>query len=379
MIILVVFAFLGGIVTILSPCIITVLPFVLSGSVGDGKNRPWGIVVGFVASFTFFTLFLTAIVNVLNVPANVLRYLAITILIVFGLSLIVPKLREGVELFFSKLTSKTQTQTKRTGFLGGVVVGVSLGLLWTPCVGPILAAVISLALTSSVTTSAVFIALAYAVGTAIPMFLIMKGGRKIFEKVNWLKTKSALIQQIFGGIMIIMAILIIFNIDRKLQIYVIDNLPDYSTKLTKFERVKSVETALDKLENRNIPLDNIELFEPDELNAMYEYSAVLEDVSGGEATGRAYAKFDGEDYMVLAELFDLPEPENDYFYEGWIDRKSPLSVLSTGKAFVKEGVYVNEYSAEGDLSDHDFYVLTIEPNDGDPAPADHILEGTLSK
>ena len=63
MLLLILFAFLAGIVTILSPCILPILPVVLSGSVGGGKRRPFGIVAGFVASFTFFTLFLSLIVK----------------------------------------------------------------------------------------------------------------------------------------------------------------------------------------------------------------------------------------------------------------------------------------------------------------------------
>jgi len=111
----------------------------------------------------------------------------------------------------------------------------------------------------------------------------------------------------------------------------------------------------------------------------YDYSADLEDVTGGLSTGKAYAQLNENEYTLFAYFNDLPEITDDFFYEGWIVRKSPLSVLSTGKAFIKNGRYENNYVAKGDLTDHDFYVLTVEPDDGDPAPADHVLEGTLRK
>jgi cytochrome c biogenesis protein CcdA len=169
MILLILFAFFAGIVTILSPCILPILPIVLSGSMSGNKHRPLGIVFGFIASFTFFTLFLSFIVNATGISGESLRFISIGILCIFGISLLVPKLQVMMETFFSSLSGVQKTQS-RTGFLGGILIGLSLGLLWTPCVGPILAAVISLALTNSVTIETFVITLAYAIGTAIPMW-----------------------------------------------------------------------------------------------------------------------------------------------------------------------------------------------------------------
>lgn len=79
MFLLIGFAFVAGIVTILSPCILPILPIVLSGSVAGDKWRPWGVVTGFVASFTFFTLFLSAIVQATGVSADFLRIVAVVV------------------------------------------------------------------------------------------------------------------------------------------------------------------------------------------------------------------------------------------------------------------------------------------------------------
>ncbi len=84
MIILILFAFLGGVVTVLSPCILPILPIILSGSVGGGKNKPYGIVTGFIVSFTFFTLFLTSLVNITGVSPDFLRNLSVVVLALFG-------------------------------------------------------------------------------------------------------------------------------------------------------------------------------------------------------------------------------------------------------------------------------------------------------
>lgn len=105
----------------------------------------------------------------------------------------------------------------------------------------------------------------------------------------------------------------------------------------------------------------------------------LSDVSGGQAEGQATAKWNGERYLLTASFDTLPDPQGTDFYEGWIVRRGEnMSVISTGKAEKEtDGMYSNVYAVPDDLRDHDFYVLTLEPDDGDPAPAAHILEGTI--
>jgi hypothetical protein len=109
----------------------------------------------------------------------------------------------------------------------------------------------------------------------------------------------------------------------------------------------------------------------------YQYTGVLKDVSGGTATGEANANFLDDSYVLYATFEGLPEPEGTDFYEGWVVRPDPFNFISTGVVEKVDDMYVNLYSSEDDLTDHFSYVLTIEPDDGDPAPADHILEGDM--
>lgn len=120
---------------------------------------------------------------------------------------------------------------------------------------------------------------------------------------------------------------------------------------------------------------------------LYQFSGELSDVTEGaeirgittegNATGVAKANWDGSQYLMVASFENLPEPQGEDFYEGWIVRQDPFEFISTGKAVLVDGVYVNGYRSDMDLTEYDFYVLTLEPNDGDPAPADHIVEGTM--
>ena len=172
MTVLLFFAFISGIVTILSPCILPVLPIVLSGSVG-GKRRPAGVITGFIASFSLFTLVLSTLVRALNIPPDALRTIAVVLIVLFGLVMVVPWLQKSFEALASRLTSRRHSPGGKGGFGGGLLVGASLGLVWTPCVGPIMASVISLAVTQSVNSGTVLIILSYSLGTSIPMAGIM--------------------------------------------------------------------------------------------------------------------------------------------------------------------------------------------------------------
>ncbi len=251
MILLILFAFIAGIVTVLSPCILPILPIILTSTIGGkyiGKSRPIGVVTGFVLSFTFFTLFLSTIVHLSGIPADLLRFFSIIVIASFGFSLLIPKFQVLLEKLFSKLALFMPSGQNRSGFGGGLLIGLSIGLLWTPCVGPILASVISLAITGKVTLDAFFITFAYSLGTAIPMFLIMLGGQSILRRVPGLMNNLEHIQKIFGILMILTAIGIFFNIDRKFQTFILNNFPQYGTGLTKIEDNNLVR---DELNNKN--------------------------------------------------------------------------------------------------------------------------------
>lgn len=260
MILLIIFAFFAGVVTILSPCILPILPIILSSSIGTqeiGKARPFGVITGFILSFTFFTLFLSTIVKFSGIPAESLRIFSVVVIALFGASMLIPKFQLWTELLFSRLSQFMPQSQNKTGFGGGILIGLSLGLLWTPCVGPILASVISLAITGSVNLDAVFITLAYSLGTAIPMFFIMVAGQTALRKAPWLLRNSGLIQKIFGVLMILTAAAIFFNLDRKFQTVVLNTFPNYGSGLTKFEDIPLIQNALDSLNGGSLDKDSL--------------------------------------------------------------------------------------------------------------------------
>ena len=257
MLILILFAFLGGIVTILSPCILPILPIVLSGSVTGGKRRPLGVVTGFILSFTVFTLFLSAIVKATGVSPDALRLISVVVIALFGISLLIPAFQTLTERLFSKLISHIPQQSTNDGYLSGLVVGTSLGLVWTPCVGPILASVITLAATSTVGLGAVIITLSYAIGTALPLLAITAGGRTLLTSHPWLLSHTSAIQKTFGVLMLLTALAIYNSWDRTFQTYVLEKFPAYGTGLTKLEDNALVQKQLNELKKGGSMIKNV--------------------------------------------------------------------------------------------------------------------------
>lgn len=108
------------------------------------------------------------------------------------------------------------------------------------------------------------------------------------------------------------------------------------------------------------------------------WSAALADVTGGNSYGIAYANQTSGSFTLIAQMGNLPEPASGYFYEAWlVRREGELAVLSLGTAQKTENGYATVYLTSTDVSDHDFFVITLESDDADPAPGEHILEGIL--
>src|SRR6185436_15167007 len=116
---------------------------------------------------------------------------------------------------------------------------------------------ISLAITGTVTLSAFLITFAYALGTAIPMFIIMIGGQNLLRKVPWLLSNTANIQKVFGVVMILTAVAIFFNIDRKFQTFVLNTFPQYGAGLTKFEDTDVIKNQLQKLNGEEVKKEDM--------------------------------------------------------------------------------------------------------------------------
>ena len=207
---LLVVAFLAGLITSLSPCVLPVLPILLAGSATGGRRRPYLLVAGLVTSFTLVTLLGAAVLDALGLPEDLLRNLGIAMLFLVAATLAWPQLGYWLERPLYGLTRRRAGDEA-----GAFVVGLSLGVVFVPCAGPVLAAVSVLAATSEVSLRLFGTLLAYAVGAAIPMLAIALGGRRVATALRprWLRP-------VLAGVVAVTALAIAVGEDKRFQTFV---------------------------------------------------------------------------------------------------------------------------------------------------------------
>jgi cytochrome c biogenesis protein CcdA/thiol-disulfide isomerase/thioredoxin len=230
-------AFVAGVVTAISPCVLPVLPIVLAGGATGGARRPYAIVAGLVASFTVFTLSAAALLSALGLPDDLLRTLAIAVVVVVGVSLVWPPLGDLLGRPFHALARRRPGDAG-----GGFLLGVSLGLLFTPCAGPVIGAVITVAATQSVTLDAVLITLAYGLGAGIVLLGVAIAARRGMS-LHALRTRAPLVRRALGVAILGVAVLMVIGVDKDLQ----TRVPEYTRVLQGLEESAAAQGELEQL------------------------------------------------------------------------------------------------------------------------------------
>ncbi len=245
MVLLVLVAFIAGLVTAVSPCVLPILPIVLAtGSDGD-RRRPYLVIAGLIVSFSVFTLASVEILRALHLPGSTLRDLAIAVVAIFGLTLLVPRLSQAWERFTARVPA-VGTRLARPGVAGGLITGVGLGLVWTPCAGPILGAITSLAITAPGSTSTLLLVIAYSVGAGLPLLAIALGGRAALARFR-LRSASSWASRAFGALVLVTAGLMALGVDTAISADLTSALPDWTGTLQVLERTGPVQSALHDL------------------------------------------------------------------------------------------------------------------------------------
>jgi cytochrome c biogenesis protein CcdA/thiol-disulfide isomerase/thioredoxin len=226
--------FVAGVVTAVSPCVLPVLPILLAG--GAAGRKPLRIVAGLVASFSVFTLFAAWILGKLGLPQDLLRNLAIAFLFVLAATLLVPRAALLIE---RPLAAFSRFRPGNVG--GGFFFGATLGLVFVPCAGPVLATVTVIAANNDVGVRAILLTLAYAAGAAVPMLLIAYGGREASAR---LRRHAQPVRLASGALIGLVALGLVFHLDDHLA----QLTPGYTTFLqSKIENNASAKRELSKV------------------------------------------------------------------------------------------------------------------------------------
>jgi cytochrome c biogenesis protein CcdA/thiol-disulfide isomerase/thioredoxin len=219
---LVLFAFVAGAATAVSPCVLPVLPVALAAGATGGRMRPLGVVTGLALSFTFATVALVYLLSALGLPDKLFRTLAIVVLGVAGVALIVPGAAARIEAWLQRLAPRAPARPRGDGFGSGLVLGASLGLVYAPCAGPILAGVITVSASQEFTVDRLAVALAYSAGSAVVLYALMLGGRRLTSRLG---RRSGAFQQAMGALMVAVAVLMAAELDIRFENEIATALP----------------------------------------------------------------------------------------------------------------------------------------------------------
>ncbi|WP_042302203.1 cytochrome c biogenesis CcdA family protein [Paraburkholderia kururiensis] len=224
------FALLAGLFTIASPCVLPVMPILLGTAVERPAGaRPLFVIAGFVLSFASFALLLGAVSSTVHIAQQALRDTAIALLALFGFLRLWPRPFEWLmaRMTWLQNVGSTHHAASEAGSsnASGFVLGMSLGAVWTPCAGPVLASILVLVVKAQNLQWSALLLTLYAAGAAIPMLGILYGGQYALRQSRAIAAHAQRLQQVFGVLVILTAASIYFQYDTLVVAYLSSFFP----------------------------------------------------------------------------------------------------------------------------------------------------------
>ncbi len=203
---------------------------------GPHRRRPLAVVAGLVLSFAVFTLIGSWLLSALGLPQDLLRTIGLVVLGVVGLGLVVPVVGEWLERPFARLAGGRQRSDA-----GGFVLGLSLGLVFVPCAGPVLTAIAVVSANHRYDASSVLLTLAFALGIAVPLLVFAVLGQRLAERMPSVRAHAATVRRVIGVVLMATALVVGLNWTDGLQ----RALPGYTNALqSRIENNASAKQAL---------------------------------------------------------------------------------------------------------------------------------------
>jgi len=222
-------AFAAGVLTAAAPCILPLLPVLLGASIGQQDQwRPLFLVAGFIMAFSGFAILFGSFSTVLGLSHDTLRKVSVVLLGSFGTLLLWPRPYEWLMVRLSGLLSFAAAIAPRagSGHIGSLVLGLTLGVLWTPCAGPVLGSILTLIATSENLTRAALLLVTYAIGAGMPILLIAYGGQYATTQVRSFTPYTPALQRTFGVAVLLIALAFYTQHDTIVAVWLSDFYPN---------------------------------------------------------------------------------------------------------------------------------------------------------
>ena len=230
------FAFLAGVFSSLSPCVLPLIPLVLGAAVSEHKFGPAALAGGLALSFAAVGLFVATIGFAVGIDGVVVRMIAAALMAGIGLMLIVPRFQAGFAVAAGPVGNWAEERFggfSRAGLSGQFAVGLLLGVVWAPCVGPTLGAASLMAAKGENLSQVALTMLVFGVGAALPLLLLGTLSREsIFRIRGRLLATSQGAKLAMGSLLVVMGAIILSGFDKYLEAVLVDASPAWLTDLS---------------------------------------------------------------------------------------------------------------------------------------------------
>ena len=230
------FAFLAGVLSTLSPCVLPLIPIIIGAAANQHRFGPLALAGGLAASFALIGTGLASIGSSIGLAQDGFRLFAAVVMGIIGIVLISNRLQERFAIAMSGVSGAGNSLLSKVtidGLLGQFLIGILLGLVWTPCVGPTLGAAITLASQGRDLGKIVFVMAIFGLGAGLPLALLGMLSRGAMMKVKGkLGNAGKLGKQMLGGFLIVISLLVMTGQDKALESFLLKHSPDWLTDLT---------------------------------------------------------------------------------------------------------------------------------------------------
>lgn len=226
----------AGALTTLSPCVFPILPLVVGGAVQGNRLAPLAMGAGMATSFALIGLLLGALGPALGIDSEHVRVFGAGLLIAFGLVMLVPVLNRRFTEWMLPIASGANAASARLdgGSLGGaLLLGAVLGLVWSPCSGPLLASALTLVASEGGALRGALILGLFGLGAAVPLVAVAYASRSGFNAARgWVLARIEGIKKAFGVLILLVGIAILTGADKWLEARIVEVLPEAWVRAT---------------------------------------------------------------------------------------------------------------------------------------------------
>lgn len=229
-------AWLAGVLTLINPCVLPLLPVIIAGSFQGSRHGPLYMAAGLTVSFAVVGVLVTAFGHLIGLDEELINRIAAVLLIVFGLVLLVPRAQALLASLASPLASGANQRmdgAQQRGGFGQFYIGMLLGAVWSPCVGPTLGGAIGLAASGDGLLSAAFTMLAFGLGVSTILLALSYGSRELLDRrKDRLMRAMPWAKPVMGVAMLFVGLMILFHWNRAIDVWLLDHMPPWLLDLS---------------------------------------------------------------------------------------------------------------------------------------------------